>query len=177
MQKLLLVRSLRRTLAVQRSLWIRSLLEFPLEFVTIEVSLWRCLEQLSLQYFVQKLLLGKFISRTLPPMSSLPGLLPSSYLSGRLLVVAFATRLTCIAAGARQAWCKVAKHTILSFTDLRCRQTTGRVVCVVKIVGINREVSEGKLISDYGRIYSCEGQQEAANGQDLWGFFKDAHGF
>ena len=34
-----------------------------------------------------------------------------------------------------------------------------------------------KLISDRGLFSSYEGQQGAANGQDSWGFFRDAHGF
>ena len=34
-----------------------------------------------------------------------------------------------------------------------------------------------KLISDHGLVYSYEGQQGAANGQDSWDFFRDAQGF
>ena len=34
-----------------------------------------------------------------------------------------------------------------------------------------------KLISDHGRFPSYEGQQGAANGQDSWIFFRNAHGF
>ena len=34
-----------------------------------------------------------------------------------------------------------------------------------------------KLISDHGYFSSYEGQQGAANGQDSWGFFRDAQGF
>ena len=34
-----------------------------------------------------------------------------------------------------------------------------------------------KLISDHSLFSSYEGQQEAANGQDSWGFFRDAQGF
>ena len=34
-----------------------------------------------------------------------------------------------------------------------------------------------KLISDDGLFSSYEGQQGAANGQDSWGFFRDAQGF
>ena len=30
---------------------------------------------------------------------------------------------------------------------------------------------------DHGHFSSYEGQQGAANGQDSWGFFKDAQGF
>ena len=32
-------------------------------------------------------------------------------------------------------------------------------------------------MSDHGLFCSYEGQQGAANGQDSWGFFKDAQGF
>ena len=45
-----------------------------------------------------------------------------------------------------------------------------------KIQGTNRKVSN-KLISDHGLFSSYEGQQGAANGQDSWGFFRDAQGF
>ena len=34
-----------------------------------------------------------------------------------------------------------------------------------------------KLISDHGLFSSYEGQQVVANGQDSWGFFRDAQGF
>ena len=34
-----------------------------------------------------------------------------------------------------------------------------------------------KLISDHSLFSSYEGRQGAANGQDLWGFFRDAQGF
>ena len=34
-----------------------------------------------------------------------------------------------------------------------------------------------KLMSGRGLSSSYEGQQRAANQQDLWGFFKDAQGF
>ena len=34
-----------------------------------------------------------------------------------------------------------------------------------------------KLISDHGLFSSYEGHQGAANGQDSWGFFRDAQGF
>ena len=34
-----------------------------------------------------------------------------------------------------------------------------------------------KLISDRGLFSSYEGQQGAANGQELWGFFRDTQGF
>ena len=34
-----------------------------------------------------------------------------------------------------------------------------------------------KLMSDHGLFFSYEGQQEAATGQDSWGFFRDAQGF
>ena len=34
-----------------------------------------------------------------------------------------------------------------------------------------------KLISYYGLFSSYEGRQGAANGQDLWGFFRDTQGF
>ena len=34
-----------------------------------------------------------------------------------------------------------------------------------------------KIISDHGMFSSYEGQQEAANGQDSWGFFGDAQSF
>ena len=33
------------------------------------------------------------------------------------------------------------------------------------------------MISDHGLFSSYEGQQGAANEQDSWGFFRDAHGF
>ena len=33
------------------------------------------------------------------------------------------------------------------------------------------------MISDHGLFSSYEGQQGAANGQDSWGFFRDARGF
>ena len=33
-----------------------------------------------------------------------------------------------------------------------------------------------KLISDHGLFSFYEGQQGAANGQDLWDFFRDAQG-
>ena len=42
---------------------------------------------------------------------------------------------------------------------------------------LNREVSEGKADIWPRSFSSCEGQQGAANGQDSWGFFKDAQGF
>ena len=32
-------------------------------------------------------------------------------------------------------------------------------------------------MSDYDIFSSYEGQQEAANGQESWGFFRDAQGF
>ena len=35
----------------------------------------------------------------------------------------------------------------------------------------------GKLMSDHGLFSSYESQQGAANGQDSWGFFRDAQGF
>ena len=34
-----------------------------------------------------------------------------------------------------------------------------------------------KLISDHGLFASYQDQQRAANGQDSWGFFRDAQGF
>ena len=34
-----------------------------------------------------------------------------------------------------------------------------------------------KMISDHGLFSSYEGQQGATNGQDSWGFFRDAQGF
>ena len=34
-----------------------------------------------------------------------------------------------------------------------------------------------KLISEHGHFSSHEGHKEPANGQDSWGFFKDAQGF
>ena len=34
-----------------------------------------------------------------------------------------------------------------------------------------------KLISDHGLFSSYEGRQGTANGQDSWGFFRDAQGF
>ena len=43
----------------------------------------------SLQYFFQKLLLGRSLPRALPLMSSLAGVLSPSYNSGRLLIVGF----------------------------------------------------------------------------------------
>ena len=46
-----------------------------------------------------------------------------------------------------------------------------------RIKGANREVSEGKAISDHGLFSSYEGRQGAANGQDSWGFFREAQGF
>ena len=39
------------------------------------------------------------------------------------------------------------------------------------------EVLGEKLISDHGLFSSYEGLQRAANGQDSWGFFRDAQGF
>ena len=42
---------------------------------------------------------------------------------------------------------------------------------------MNREVSEGKLISDHSLFFSCESQQGAANGQDSWRFFRDVQDF
>ena len=53
----------------------------------------------SLQYVLQKLLLGRSLPRTLPPMSSLAGLLSPIYLSGLLLIVVCATRFTRMPAG------------------------------------------------------------------------------
>ena len=46
-----------------------------------------------------------------------------------------------------------------------------------RIKGANREISEGNLISDHGLFSSYVGRQVAANGQDSWGFFRDAQGF
>ena len=34
-----------------------------------------------------------------------------------------------------------------------------------------------KLISDHGLFSSYDGRQGVANGQDSWGFFRDAQGF
>ena len=42
--------------------------------------------------------------------------------------------------------------------------------------GANREVSEGKVISDHEMFSSYEGQQGAANRQDLWGVLQRCAG-
>ena len=34
-----------------------------------------------------------------------------------------------------------------------------------------------KTISDHGPFFSYEGQEEVANGQKSWGFFRDVQGF
>ena len=41
----------------------------------------------------------------------------------------------------------------------------------------NRGFLREKLISDHGLFSSYGGRQGAANGQDSWGFFRDAQGF
>ena len=46
-----------------------------------------------------------------------------------------------------------------------------------KIKGVNREVSEGKADVWPRSFFFLRGPQGAANGQDSWGFFKDAQGF
>ena len=47
-----------------------------------------------------------------------------------------------------------------------------------RIKRVNREVSEGKNADVRPRSFiSLRGPQGAANGQDSWGFFKDAQGF
>ena len=46
-----------------------------------------------------------------------------------------------------------------------------------KIKGVNREVSEGKAGVRLRPFFFLRGPQGATNGQDLWGFFKDAQGF
>ena len=43
--------------------------------------------------------------------------------------------------------------------------------------GVNREVSEGKADVWPRSFFFLRGPQGAANGQDSWGFFKDAQGF
>ena len=42
---------------------------------------------------------------------------------------------------------------------------------------MNQEVLRETLISDHDQFSCYEGQEGAANGQDLWGFFRDAQGF
>ena len=44
-----------------------------------------------------------------------------------------------------------------------------------RITGVNREVSEGK--ADVWSFFFLRGPQGATNGQDSWGFCKDAQGF
>ena len=46
----------------------------------------------------------------------------------------------------------------------------------VRIKGANREVSEGKANVWPRSFFFLRGPQGAANGQDSWGFFKDAKG-
>ena len=46
-----------------------------------------------------------------------------------------------------------------------------------KIKGANREISEGKLMSDHGLLSFYEGHKARANGPNSWGFFEDAQGF
>ena len=47
----------------------------------------------------------------------------------------------------------------------------------VRITGLNREVSEGKADVWPRSFFFLRGPQGATNGQDSWGFFKDAQGF
>ena len=48
----------------------------------------------------------------------------------------------------------------------------------VRITGLNGSFLREKLVSDHGHFSSYEGRTKgAANGQDSWGFFKDAQGF
>ena len=46
-----------------------------------------------------------------------------------------------------------------------------------RITGLNREVSEGKADLWPRSFFFLRGPQGAANGQDSWGFFKNAQGF
>ena len=46
-----------------------------------------------------------------------------------------------------------------------------------RITGLNREVSERKADVWPRSFFFLRGPQGAANGQDSWGFFKDAQGF
>ena len=46
-----------------------------------------------------------------------------------------------------------------------------------RITGLNREVSEGKADVWPRSYFFLRGPQGAANGQDSWGFFRDAQGF
>ena len=46
-----------------------------------------------------------------------------------------------------------------------------------RITGLNREVSEGKADVRPRSYFFLRGPQGAANGQDSWGFFRDAQGF
>ena len=47
-----------------------------------------------------------------------------------------------------------------------------------RIIGLNREISEGKAdVRPRSSFLFLRGPQGAANGQDSWGFFKDAQGF
>ena len=49
-------------------------------------------------------------------------------------------------------------------------QESAEPLCA-RIKGANREVSEGKKISDHGLFYSYEGQHGEANGQNIRGAF------
>ena len=46
-----------------------------------------------------------------------------------------------------------------------------------RIEGVNREVSEGKADVGPRSFFFLRRPKGAANGQDSWGFFKDAQGF
>ena len=97
LQKLCLWSSLRHAPAFQRSLWkcvppMSSLSgSVPSRNIFGAVPTY---SRRSLHYIFQKLLLRRSLPRALTPMSSLAGLSSPSYLSGRLLIVVFATRLT-----------------------------------------------------------------------------------
>ena len=54
-------------------------------------------------------------------------------------------------------------------------QGSAETLCA-RIKGANRDFSEGKLISDQCIFSFYGGQQGAANGQNSWGFFRDAPG-
>ena len=76
--------------------------EWSLGFIAIEVSLWRCnklLPEVAPVFVRTEDIVGEFSPTYSTPMSSLSDLLPSSFLSGRLLVVAFVTLFTRMAAG------------------------------------------------------------------------------
>ena len=55
-------------------------------------------------------------------------------------------------------------------------QGRGEPLCA-RIESANREVSEGKADLWPRSFFFLRGPQGAANGQDSWGFFKDAQGF